>query len=53
MNININYPEHNEHIKNLAFIKALLIKCVIESLDISTNEKEDLRKKILDYLKNN
>lgn len=53
MNIKINYPEHNEHIKNLAFIKALLIKCGIESLDMSTEEKEDLKEKILEYLKNN
>lgn len=53
MNIKINYPEGNEHINNLAFIKALLIKCGIESLDINTNEKEELKNKILDYLKNN
>lgn len=53
MNIKINYPEGNEHIKNLAFIKALLIKCSIENLDINTKEKEKLKDKILDYLKNN
>ena len=53
MNIKINYPEGNEHIKNLAFIKALLIKYKIESLEINTNEKELLKDKILTYLKNN
>lgn len=53
MNIKINYPEGNEHIKNLAFIKALLIKCSIENLDMNTKEKEELKDKILDYLKSN
>lgn len=53
MNIEINFPENDNYIKNLAFIKALLIKSTIENLDIEFKEKENLRKKILEDLKNN
>ena len=51
MNIEINYPENKEHIRNFAFIKALMIKLTIEELNISYEEKETLRVEILKYLK--
>ena len=52
MNIEIKFPDGDGYIKNLAFIRALLIKCTIEQLDISVKEKEEIKKKILEYLKN-
>lgn len=52
MDIQLNFPKDNSHISNLAFVRALLIKCTIEKLDISYSEKEEIRKKVLEYLKN-
>lgn len=47
MDININLSYGEESIHNLAFIKALFIKHDIESLNISYDQKETLRKQIL------
>ena len=52
MDIKIN-ASNNEYIDNLAFIKALLIKHSIESLNIDYNQKQELRDQILKELKNN
>lgn len=52
MEIILNFPKDNQHIQNLAFIKALLIKGTIESLNISYEEKQQLRKEVLEHLKN-
>lgn len=53
MQIKINTKNNENYIHNLAFIKALLIKENIESLDISYEEKVQIKNKILEYLKNN
>lgn len=50
MDININLSYGEESIHNLAFIKALFIKHDIESLNISHDQKETLRKQILKEL---
>jgi len=47
MDIKINLSYGEESIHNLAFIKALFIKHDIESLNISYEQKETLRKQIL------
>lgn len=49
MEININFSE--ECIHNLAFTRALLIKCSIEKLNIDYHQKEKLKKQILKELK--
>lgn len=51
MEIKFNFPEDNSHISNLAFVKALLIKVTIDNLDVSYEQKLDLKNKILEYLK--
>lgn len=51
MQIQFNFPESNHYISNLAFIKALMIKKSIEDLDISYEEKEQIKKEILETLK--
>lgn len=51
MEIKINIPENNSHINNFAYVKAFLINKTIEALDISYNEKEKVKKEILEYLK--
>lgn len=51
MEIKLNFSKDDSHISNLAYIKALLIKCTIEQLNISFEEKEKLRQEILEYLK--
>lgn len=53
MKIKLNFPKDNSHINNLAFIRAILIRDTIENLDITYQEKENLRKEILEYLKKN
>ncbi len=53
MQIKINMKNNKEYIHNLAFIKALLIKENIEKLDISYEEKIQVKNEILEYLKNN
>ena len=51
MQIKFNFPEGDNYISNLAFIKALMIKKSIEELDISYEEKEQIKKEILETLK--
>lgn len=51
MQIKINFPKDDVHINNLAFVKALMIKNIIENLNLTYDEKEKLRKEILEYLK--
>ena len=53
MQIKINIENNKEYIHNLAFIKALLIKESIENLDISYEEKIQVKNEILEYLQNN
>lgn len=53
MQIKINTENSKEYIHNLAFIKALLIKESIENLDISYEEKIQVKNEILEYLQNN
>ncbi len=53
MQIKINTENNKEYIHNLAFIKALLIKESIERLDISYEEKIQVKNEILEYLQNN
>ena len=53
MNVKVNYSKDNNHIYNLAFIRSLLIKTTIDSLKIEIEEKEEIRKNILEHLKNN
>lgn len=51
MEIKFNIPKDNSHISNLAFIRALLIRDTIEKLNITIEEKEELKEEILEYLK--
>lgn len=51
MKIQFNFPESNDYISNLAFIRALMIKKSIEDLNISYKEKEQLKNEILEILK--
>lgn len=53
MQINIDTGNSKNYIYNLAFIKALLIKENIEKLDISYDEKIQVKNEILEYLQNN
>lgn len=52
MQIKINTKNNENYIHNLAFIKALLIKDAIEGLNISYEEKVQIKNEILEYLKN-
>ena len=47
MEIKYNIPKDNGHINNLAFIKALFIRDTIDKLNISFEEKENLKNEIL------
>lgn len=51
MQIKINFSKDDVHINNLAFVKALMIKNIIENLSLTYDEKEKLRKEILEYLR--
>lgn len=53
MQININTGNSKNYMHNLAFVKALLIKESIEKLDISYEEKVQIKNEILKYLQNN
>lgn len=53
MKIKINAINNKNYINNVAFIKALLIKENIENLDISYEEKIQVKNKVLEYLQNN
>jgi|GEM_PF-4971325 len=53
MKINIKKGEKEYYIQNIAFIKAILIRETIENLNISYEEKVEIKNKILEYLKNN
>lgn len=50
MNIKYNYQGSDAYIHNIAFIKALLIKCTINNLPIVEEEKDEVLNKVLDYL---
>ena len=49
--IKVNFPEDDSYIYNIAYIKAMFIRDTIEQLDINYEEKENLRKEILEHLK--
>ena len=51
MIIEMKFPENREYISNLAFIRALMIKNSIESLNFNYEEKEVVKKEVLDTLK--
>lgn len=51
-NITFIYPQGDNYIKNLAFIKALFIKKYVESLNVSKQEKMNIWYDILEYFKN-
>lgn len=51
MQIILNKKNNECYIHNLAFVKAILIKETIEKLNVSDYEKENIRNKILQYLK--
>lgn len=51
MNIILKH-ENDSYIYNLAYIRALLIVKRIENLDISYDEKLEVKKEVLEYLKN-
>ncbi len=51
MKIKLNFPKDNNHIYNLAFVKALLIHSTIDNLNITYLEKEQLQEEVLEYLK--
>ena len=51
MEIDYNFPKDNCHINNLAFIRALFIRDTIENLNVSVEEKNAIKKDILEYLK--
>ena len=51
MEIKYNFSKDNSHINNLAFIRALFIRDTIERLDVSIEEKNAIRKDVLEYLK--
>lgn len=53
LSITLNFTEDSQYTSNIAFIKALLIKNTIETLPVNQLEKENIRKEILQYLKNN
>ncbi len=53
MQININTGNNKEYIHNVAFVKALFIKESIEKLEISYEEKIQVKNEILEYLQNN
>lgn len=49
MNIVIN-KNGEKHIQNLAFIKAIFIQEYIEHMDINLEEKEAIKKEVLEFL---
>lgn len=51
MEIKINYPENEDYIDNLAFIKSFFIKKTIENMDITYEEKKEIYNRILEFLK--
>ena len=51
-NITFIYPQGDNYITNLAFIKALFIKKYVESLNVSKQEKMNIWYDILEYFKN-
>lgn len=52
MNLEINFSEDENCKQNVAFVKALLIKFAIEILDVSYEQKEELKRKVLNELEN-
>ncbi len=53
MKMKIDFPNDNSHISNLAFIRALLIRDTINNICDTYEEKEQVRREILNYLKEN
>ncbi len=53
MNIKYNYQGSDAYIHNIAFIKALLIKCTIDNLPTLPESKEEIMNSVLEYLKSN
>lgn len=53
MNIVINYKKSDAYVKNIAFIRALLIKCTIEDLSSIQEERNQIFQLVLQYLKDN
>lgn len=51
MEIKINYPENEDYIDNLAFIKSFFIKKIIESMNVTYEEKKEIYNIILEVLK--
>lgn len=49
MNIVIN-RNGDKYIENLAFIKAIFIQEYIEDIDVNLEEKEAIKKEVLEYL---
>ena len=49
MNIVIN-KNGDKHIQNLAFMKAILIQEYIEHIDTNLEEKEAIKKEVLEFL---
>lgn len=49
MDIVIN-KNGDKYIQNLAFIKAILIQEYIEHIDVNLEEKEAIKKEVLEYL---
>lgn len=53
MKITLELPEDDKnYINNLAFIKALMIKHTIETMNISYDKKIEIKEEVLKYLKN-
>ncbi len=50
MEIKIDFPKDNSYIKNLAYIRAMLIRDTINNICDTYEEKEKLKKEILEYL---
>lgn len=53
MNIKINYQKSDAYMKNMAYIRALLIRYSVESLPNTQEEKNQILQAILQYLKEN
>ncbi len=50
MEIEIKNRKEENVKQNIAFIKAFLIKKTIDNLEVSYQEKEEIKKKIIEYL---
>lgn len=50
MELEIKNRKEENAMQNIAFIKAFLIKKTIDNLEVSYQEKEEIKKKIIEYL---